>query len=73
MTHLLTLQERARYLGARIQAKRLVGWEYQYDERERDALLWAINRLEDHDARDMGFAKKGSSDPQGERHAEKTA
>jgi hypothetical protein len=44
--HLQALRERAAYLGARIDAKRSVGWESQYDERERDALVWALRRIE---------------------------
>ena len=43
--HLQTLRERAKYLAARVQAKRSVGWEYQYDERERAALQWAVAAL----------------------------
>jgi hypothetical protein len=43
--HLQTLREREAYLRARIVAKRSVGWEYQYDERERVALEWAIREL----------------------------
>jgi hypothetical protein len=34
-----------RYLRERIQAKQRVGWEYRYDEREREALAWAIEQL----------------------------
>lgn len=32
------LQQRALYLDARVEAKQKVGWEYQWDARERDAL-----------------------------------
>lgn len=44
--HLQTLREREAWLRARIAAKQSVGWEVQYDERERAALEWAIERLE---------------------------
>jgi hypothetical protein len=46
-----TLRERASYLDARIGAKHSVGWDWQYDARERDALYWAIGLLS---ARDCG-------------------
>jgi hypothetical protein len=39
------LREREAYLRARIIAKKSVGWEYAYDERERAALEWAIREL----------------------------
>jgi len=42
---LRTLQERAAYLAGRIETKRALGWETAYDERERAALLWAIEQL----------------------------
>ena len=41
------LRERATYLRGRIAAKKEVGWETQWDERERAALLWAIDQLDD--------------------------
>lgn len=44
--HLRTLQERERYLRARVRAKQSVGWESTYDERERAALAWAIETIE---------------------------
>lgn len=44
--YLEVLRERATYLRGRIQAKKVVGWETQWDERERDALLWAMEQLE---------------------------
>lgn len=48
MTDQLTvLHERRMYLDHRIEAKKQVGWETQWDERERDALAWAIERLSD--------------------------
>lgn len=43
--HLQTLRERERYLAARVIAKQSVGWSYEYDERERAALEWAIEHL----------------------------
>jgi hypothetical protein len=43
--HLATLQQRAAYLALRAAAKRQLGWHYDYDERERAALEWAIARL----------------------------
>lgn len=43
--HLAVLQERWKWLNARIKAKKQVGWETQWDERERDALEWAISHL----------------------------
>jgi hypothetical protein len=46
MDHLIVLQERHRWLGERIKAKRAVGWETQWDEREHLALGWAIEMLQ---------------------------
>lgn len=43
--HLDVLAQRERYLRERIQAKQRVGWEYRYDERECEALAWAIEQL----------------------------
>ncbi len=49
--YLAVLQERAAYLQGRIAAKQAVptrdglGWDTVYDERERAALLWAIENL----------------------------
>jgi hypothetical protein len=43
---LRVLRERAAYLRQRIGAKRHVGWEVEYDQREMAALEWAIGRLE---------------------------
>jgi hypothetical protein len=45
MHHLDVLKARAQYLAARVEAKQKVGWEFQWDERERAALEWAITRL----------------------------
>lgn len=47
--HLIVLQERERYLRHRIEAKRTVGWETRWDEREHDALQWAIDALKERD------------------------
>lgn len=47
--HVLVLQEREKYLLQRIEAKRSVGWETQWDEREHNALQWAIDTLKDRD------------------------
>jgi hypothetical protein len=43
--HIETLRQRAEYLAGRIEAKKQVGWEFEYDMRERAALLWAIRQL----------------------------
>ena len=39
------LDQRRRWLSARIEAKRSVGWDVTYDTSERDALEWALPRL----------------------------
>jgi hypothetical protein len=39
------LQEREAYLRKRIVAKKAVGWDWWYDERERAGLEWAIRQL----------------------------
>lgn len=44
--HLQTLREREAWLRARIAAKQSIGWDVQWDERERAALAWALVRLE---------------------------
>jgi hypothetical protein len=46
--HHRTLVERRNWLAARIEAKRKIGWETQYDEREYRALCWAVVILERH-------------------------
>jgi hypothetical protein len=43
--HLQTLREREAWLRARIAAKESIGWEVQWDRRERAALEWAIRCL----------------------------
>lgn len=44
--HIAALRERMKYLGGRIKAKKDCGWETQWDERERNALEWALERLD---------------------------
>ena len=44
---LAVLRERAEYLDLRIEAKVTLGWDTDWDQRERAALLWAIERLEE--------------------------
>ena len=39
------LDQRRRYLEQRVQAKKTVGWDFAYDQRERDALTWAVGVL----------------------------
>jgi hypothetical protein len=48
--NLVVLQERHNWLAARITAKRSVGWETQWDEREHRALAWAIEQLKQAEA-----------------------
>lgn len=43
--HIERLDQRCQYLSARIKAKQSVGWETVYDESERDALAWALDKL----------------------------
>lgn len=43
--HMRTLRQRADYLALRAEAKRILGWDYAYDVRERAALVWAIAHL----------------------------
>lgn len=43
--HLETLIQRRNWLRERIKAKRLVSWDVQWDEREEEALTWAIGKL----------------------------
>lgn len=40
-----TLTQRMKWLTIRAAGKKSIGWDYQYDERERDALIWALERL----------------------------
>lgn len=53
--HLDTLRQRQAYLGQRVIAKQAVGWDFQYDERERKALEWALARL--GDTEDAGHSR----------------
>lgn len=50
--HIDRLDQRCKWLTARIKAKQSVGWEVTYDTSERDALTWALEqlRLQGHDA-----------------------
>jgi hypothetical protein len=41
--HIDRLDQRRRYLDARIAAKKSVGWETIYDQSERDALAWILS------------------------------
>ena len=43
--HLQVLTERRNWLRERIEAKRRVGWEIQWDEREFAALEWVVGYL----------------------------
>lgn len=40
-----TLTERRNWLTARIGAKNSVGWDVEYDTRERNALTWALHEM----------------------------
>lgn len=40
-----TLVERRNWLVQRITAKSNVGWDTEYDQREHDALCWALDTL----------------------------
>lgn len=50
--HVIVLRERERYLRERIEAKRIVGWETKWDEREHNALQWAIETLRNKEGDD---------------------
>lgn len=39
------MTQRRDYLNGRIRAKQEVGWEYQYDVRERDALTRVLDEM----------------------------
>jgi hypothetical protein len=43
--YLDVLDQRRRYLEQRVQAKKTVGWDYAYDQRERDALAFVLGVL----------------------------
>lgn len=42
---LQTIVERRDYLAIRIEGKRRLGWQTEYDEREHRALCWALYKL----------------------------
>lgn len=44
--HLDRMRQRRDYLTLRIRIKKAMNWENDYDRDERDALKWAIGRLE---------------------------
>jgi hypothetical protein len=44
--HYNRLEQRRNWLNERIIAKQKVGWETVYDESERDALSWALDKLQ---------------------------
>lgn len=44
--HYDRLRQRRDWLTARIAAKKSVGWDYSYDQDERDALTWALGRID---------------------------
>ncbi len=46
--HVAVLRERRDYLFGRIEAKKMVGWDIEYDIREREALIWAVKQLTPH-------------------------
>lgn len=45
MSELIVLRERHAWLRERIKAKKVVGWDTEWDEREHKALGWAIAQL----------------------------
>jgi len=46
LDRLEVLRQRRDYLDLRIEIKTSLGWDAGYDEREREALRWAIGCLE---------------------------
>jgi hypothetical protein len=40
-----TLTQRRDYLETRIEGKTKVGWQIEWDVREKDALAWALEKL----------------------------
>ena len=44
-THVDRLRQRRDWLAQRIEAKKRVGWDIEYDTAERDALSWVLERL----------------------------
>lgn len=57
---LSVLRDRAAYLALRAAAKRQLGWEYCYDERERAALQLVIDALSPQTGR---IASSGDAAP----------
>ena len=43
--HLSIMQQRCKWLTARIEAKKSIGWDVVWDTAERDALAFAIERI----------------------------
>lgn len=43
--HIETMRQRRNWLTARIAAKVSVGWDIEWDTRERDALSWALEQF----------------------------
>jgi hypothetical protein len=43
---IIVLDERRRWLAERIKAKKIVGWSIEWDQREHDALVQALDRLQ---------------------------
>lgn len=46
--HFNRLDQRRLWLTERIEAKRRVGWDIEYDESERNALAWALARIREN-------------------------
>lgn len=57
--HVRTLRDRESYLAGRAALKRSLGWEYQYDERERAALEWVLRQLASED--EDGIRRRGAT------------
>lgn len=45
-THYDRLTQRRNWLNERIEAKKKVGWDIEYDTAERDALTWVLMIME---------------------------
>lgn len=43
--YLENLTQRRDYLHLRIGIKKEMGWEYEYDQKQYDALTWALNLI----------------------------
>lgn len=59
--HIDRLDQRCRWLTARIAAKESVGWETVYDRSERDALAWALPRLRQREQGERGAENQGEA------------